>query len=345
MNLMTSLAKWYAGAALPEKKNVRGGTSRVGFFAQAVVEHDDVERVQELPLVLVDALDVRVEDRLGIDHLSRSGLEPAGEPHLGLALGSANGAAERLVFGQRLELLELLEIGDPAVADGVRDHPGERRIREQEEAPLRDAVRLVVEPAREERGKVGHDGLREQVRVERRHTVGAVRADDGEVRHADLPRLALLDEAHARGSCLITGETRAHVVKEAAVDLVDDLEVPRQQHLEPGQRPLLERFGQQRVVRVRERALREIPGLVPSELRLVEEDPHQLRDRERRVRVVQLHRDFVGQRGPVVAGGAEAANRVGDRAGHQEVLLQEAQPLALRWSSRPGRARASAFRP
>ena len=31
MNLMTSLAKWYAGAALPAKKNVRGGTSRFGF--------------------------------------------------------------------------------------------------------------------------------------------------------------------------------------------------------------------------------------------------------------------------------------------------------------------------
>ena len=30
INLMISLAKWYAGAALPEKKNVRGGTSRFG---------------------------------------------------------------------------------------------------------------------------------------------------------------------------------------------------------------------------------------------------------------------------------------------------------------------------
>ena len=105
MNLMTSLAKWYAGAALPEKKNVRGGTSQRRVLAQAVVEHDDVERVQELPLVFVDALDLRVEDRLGVDHLSGGGLEPAGEPHLGLALGLANRGAERLVSGQRLELL------------------------------------------------------------------------------------------------------------------------------------------------------------------------------------------------------------------------------------------------
>ena len=54
----------------------------------------------------------------------------------GLALGLANRGAERLVVGQRLELLELVEIGDPAVADGVGDHRGERRIGEQQEAPL-----------------------------------------------------------------------------------------------------------------------------------------------------------------------------------------------------------------
>ena len=222
---------------------------------------------------------------------------------------------------------------------------GERRIREQEEAPLRDAVGLVVEPAGEERGEVGHDGPLEQLRVNRRHAVGAVRADDGEVRHADLLRLALLDEAHARDPSVIAGETGAHVVEEAAVDFVDDLELPRQHRLEPRQRPLLQRFGQQRVVRVGERALREIPGLVPPELRLVEEDPHQLGDRERRVRVVELHRDLVGQRGPVVAGRAEAADRVGQRAGHQEATAAGSAAPSLPWSSRPGRARASAFRP
>ena len=94
-----------------------------------------------------------------------------------------------------------LEIGDPAVADGVGDHRGERRVREQQEAPLRDAVGLVVEPFGEERGEVGHDGPLEQLRVDRRHAVGAVRADDGEVRHADLLRLAFLDETHARDPC------------------------------------------------------------------------------------------------------------------------------------------------
>ena len=204
---------------------------------------------------------------------------------------------------------------------------------------------LLLNRSGEQRGEVGHDGSLEQLRVNRRHAVGAVRADDGEVRHADLLRLALLDEAYARDPSVVAGETGANVVKEAAIDFVDDLELSRQHHLEPWQRPLLQRLGQQRVVRVGERALREIPGLVPSERRLVEEDPHQLGDRKRRVRVVELHRHFVGQRGPVVAGRAETADRVGQRAGHQEVLLQESQALPLAQSSHPGRAPASAFRP
>ena len=79
-----------------------------GILAQPVVEHDDVQRVQELPLVFVDALDLRVEDRVGIDHLSGRRLEPVGEPRLGFALGLADRGAEALVVRQRLEFLQLL---------------------------------------------------------------------------------------------------------------------------------------------------------------------------------------------------------------------------------------------
>ena len=152
-------------------------------------------------------------------------------------------------------------------------------IREQQEAPLRDAVGLVVEPLREQRGEVGHDGLLQQLRMNRRHAVGAVRADDGQVRHADLSGRALLDEADARDAGVVAGKRGADVVEEAAVDFVDDFELPRQQRLEPRQRPFLQRFGQQRVVRVGERALREIPGLVPAELRVVEQDAASARAR------------------------------------------------------------------
>ena len=70
MSLMISLARWYAGAALPAKKKVRGVDVQVGVVPQPVVEHDDVQHVEQLPLVFVDALDLAVEDRVGIDDLA-----------------------------------------------------------------------------------------------------------------------------------------------------------------------------------------------------------------------------------------------------------------------------------
>ena len=73
----------------------------------------------------------------------------------------------------------------------------------------------------------------------------------------------------------------------------------RQHDLEPCDRPFLERFGQQRVVRVRQRPSREVPGLVPTEVCFVEQNPHQLGDGHRRMRIVELDGDFLGERAPV----------------------------------------------
>ena len=176
----------------------------------------------------------------------------------------------------------------------------------------------------------------QQLGVDRGDAVGAVRAHDGEMRHAHVLLGTLLDQAHALDALLVAREARAHVVEQAPVDLVDDLELPRQQQLEPRDRPLLERLGQQRVVRVGERAPREVPGLVPAELRLVEQDAHQLGHRERRVRVVQLDRDLLGQRAPVVrcrAGSAAPGRRASRRPG--STPGGSAAPARARWN-RPG---------
>ena len=47
----------------------------------------------------------------------------------------------------------------------------------------------------------------------------------------------------------------------------------------------------------------------------------------RRVGIVELDGDFLGKRAPVGVAAAEAPHEVGQRAGHQEILLHEAQPL------------------
>ena len=101
----------------------------------------------------------------------------------------------------------------------------------------------------------------------------------------------------------------------------------RQQHLEPIQRPFLQCFGQQGVIGVGQSPLRQVPGLVPAEMRVVQQNPHQLRNGHGRVRVVQLDRDFLGKDVPVGVAAPEAPHEIGQRAGDQEILLHKAQPL------------------
>ena len=83
------------------------------------------------------------------------------------------------------------------------------------------------------------------------------------------------------------------------------------------------------MVRVAGGAARHVPRDVPVEALLVEEDAHELGDDERRVRVVELDEHLVRQRVPAVVRLAEAAEDVPQRARDEEVLLAQAQLLAL----------------
>ena len=97
---------------------------------------------------------------------------------------------------------------------------------------------------------------------------------------------------------VVAGKSRAHFVEEAAVDLEDDLEMPREQRAEEIDGPLLERLGQERVIRVGERRARDCPRFIPVERVLIHEEAHQFRYGHRRVRVVELYGPlFVERRG------------------------------------------------
>ena len=205
--------------------------------------------------------------RVRVHRLAGGRFEPVGKLRLGLALGLAEGVAKVFVVGQRLQFPQAGSRSviqpSPMASVIVRASGG---IGQQQPAPRRDAVGLVAEAFGEHLGQVLDRHRAQQSGMDRGHAVGAVRADDGQVGHADLALGAFLDQAHALHAALVAGKAGAHVVQQPAVDLVDDLQVPRQQHLEPGDRPFLQRLGQQRVVRVGQGPLGDVPGLVPAEL-------------------------------------------------------------------------------
>ena len=115
-----------------------------------------------------------------------------------------------------------LEIGDPAVADGLGDELGQVGIGQQQPAPRRDAVGLVVEALRIHLGEILDGARAQQPRVDRGHAVGAVRADDGQIRHAHLPASPSLDKAHAFQADLIARKALPDLVEKTTIDFVDE---------------------------------------------------------------------------------------------------------------------------
>jgi hypothetical protein len=197
-------------------------------LAQPVVEHHDAQPVQQLPLVLVDALDLAVEDRGRIDDHAGCRSEPLGNLRLCFALGVADSVVKTAIVRERPEPLQLGEVGDPALADRLGDAARQRRVGEQEPAPRRHAVGLVAEALGVHLGEVLDCHRAQQAGMDGGDAVGAVRADDREICHADLALSPLLDQAHALEPALFAREPGPHLLDEPAVDLQNDLELARQ---------------------------------------------------------------------------------------------------------------------
>jgi hypothetical protein len=119
-----------------------------------------------------------------------------------------------------------------------------------------------------------HGRSAQQIGVNGCHAVGAVRADDREIGHSDLASSAFFDQAHFLDAPVVGMEAVPDIREQAAVDFADDFQVTRNHDLKPRQRPFLQRLGQQGVVRVRQRLGRDVPGLVPPELGLVQQNAH-----------------------------------------------------------------------
>src|SRR5260370_1242562 len=235
--------------------------------------------------------------------------------------------AKGAVVSQRLEPGELTEVGDPAIANGISNDARERGIRQQQPASWGDPVGLVTEPFRKQTRQIFNGNRAEELGMDRRNTIRAMRADNRQVRHANLPSAAFIYQAYTLNHAFIARKLRADGVKQAAIDLEHDLKVPRQHLLKPRKRPFLQRLRKQSVVCVSEGPLSNAPRSVPAETLIVEQNSHQLRNGQSRMRIVELNGDLLGKRGPFRAAAPKAAHQIRQRAGHQEVLLHKAQSL------------------
>ena len=107
--------------------------------------------------------------------------------------------------------------------------------------------------------------------------------------------VAVVNQRDAPDQIDVAGETLFDFVEEFLVDAVDDAHVTRQQVLEQADRPGFQGFRHQRVIGVGEDALALAPGLRPEHAVIVAQQAHQLGDADRRVRVVEVDGDLIGE--------------------------------------------------
>eukprot|EP00047_Mylnosiga_fluctuans_P003292 m.228426 g.228426 ORF g.228426 m.228426 type:complete len:867 (+) comp11740_c0_seq1:45-2645(+) len=327
------------GRGLAANQDSAGHEVAAGVLLHAVVEGDDVQDVEQLALVLVQALDLDVEERVRVDLDAVLLGQVLGKLLLVDQLCIDDVGKELGVVSQRAQRGKLVQVLDPRLANALGDERGEGHVALQQPAARRDAVGLILELLGPQLEEVLERGVLKNLGVQAGDAVDGVAADDREVRHVDGLLAVLVDQRHAVAALDVAREDRDDVVKMAAIDLVDDHQVARQHALQQRHRPALEGLGQDGVVGVREGLAADVPGLGPRQALQVDQDAHELRNGQRGVRVVELDRALARE---LLEGGAlvlavrgasaevlVAADDVLQRRRHEEVLLLEAQLLAL----------------
>ena len=293
------------------------GPVAVRRLVDAMPQRDRLQHVQKLALVFVHALDLYVEDRIGIDAQPQIRQQPVRQGDLVGALGGVQPVQEGPVPGMGLQPRELVQILGPAGADRLVQKPRQFGIGQPQPAARRHAIGLVHDPVGMQLVQVGKDRVLDQLGMQRRDAVHPAGHDEGQLSHMDL--IALHDAD-------MGGAARADAV--ILVDHLDDLHVAGQHAAHQPGGPALQRFGQKGVVGIVQRAPRQILRAVEGQAVIVHQQADQLGPGNGRMRVVQLDRHLVGQHFQIAMFGHEPCHDVLQRRRGQEIFLLQPQLLA-----------------
>ena len=297
-----------------------------GVILQLLVEIENVHGVEQLALVLVQALDLHVEDRVRVEYGALRLFDVSGKVELIGALDLAKAVKDRSVVRIRFQLLQRLGVQQILVAAAEGAHqPVEPRIDLREPAAMVDAVGDVFEFFRLHGALVFEYVVAQNVGMQGAHAVHGHAAGNAEVCH---PHLSIPDDGKLARFCAVV-IVILHLCLIAAGDLHQDRPDARQQRLHQLLRPALQRFGHNGVVRVGNGLRGDAPRSIPVKARIVHQDAHQLWDDERRVRVVDLDDVLLVEIRRRAVNLDVLAHDGLHRGGNKEILLLQAQALPL----------------
>ena len=297
---------------------------RAALFDPQVAVHQ-LQGIEVLALVFVDPLDLDVEQGGGIHQQAVALGHQGAELTLGGQLATAPALQHRVVVLPLLQRRPALGLHRPAAAQQRIQQGRQRRVGEGQPTPGGDAVGDVGELLGPQGRKVGEQIPLHQVAVQGGDTIDAMGPKGRQVGHAHGLGPPLVDQRHPAQHGVIAGVAHPHLLQKTGIELEDDLQVAGQQPPEQVEPPALQGLGQQGVVGVGQRSGGDPPGLVPIQLVLIHQQPHQLGHRNGGVGVVELHGPVLLEIGDRQAALLQIAQHVLQRAAHKEVLLLEPQ--------------------
>ena len=321
---------------------LRAGISGAGFRAEdeharlhgkvlvvhnPVIQHQDVQRVQHLPLVLVQALRLYVKDEVRIHHRALAALQHHGQALLVAPLDLRELLAEGRVVREGTQLAQPFRILDPVRADALADQVGQQRVAAHQPAAVGNAVGDRGELLRHHLVVVVEGLGLQDVAVQPAHAVHGVAHRHAHVGHV---HVVIADDGHPGDAVPVSREEVPQPFAQAAVHFADDLVAPGQQLLHHAHRPLLQGFRHDRVVGVGDRLLDDGGRLVPAQAFLVYQQAHQFGNRHAGMRVVDMDDHLLGQLAHILAEALLVILQdVLQRSAGEEIVLLQAEHLAF----------------
>ena len=274
---------------------------------------DGPQKVELLPLVLVQTLDLNVVNGFRIHLVALIFLEPGGKLFLLRILAVQDALQKCGILRIGKQVHQLVRVRLPPLADLLANQLGELRIALHDPSAESDAVGLIIELLRIELVEVVELRILKDLGVEPCDAVDGVAVMDIQVRHVDV--LVLVDDLHGRITvfCL---HSIAHPL--------DDRHQVRRDGLEEMLGPCLQRLGQDRMIGIGTDIGHDLIGFLFLYALLCQKTD-QLRDHERRMCVVDLDRRVIGQIMQVAAALCALVQDELRRAADHEVFLVDAE--------------------
>ena len=269
-----------------------------------------------LPFIFMDPFDMQVADAVRKEFHVLSHLYERGKTLLGSRLDLLKFSQGFLIVRERFEILQARGVKLVVVPYFGADPVGQFGIAAIQPAAERNPVCLVAEFLRVDLIKSPELGFLQDLRVDLRDAVHGKSEMDAQVGHMDSP--FRVNDPHGRVMIFVLDDK---------VQSVNDRYELRHHFGELIDRPCLKRLRQDRMVRIGAGTGHYFDRLHKGQSLIVSQDADQLRDDQRRMRIVDLDDRIVVHPSQVAFARFHLAKDLLRRAAYQKILLIQAKDL------------------